>query len=396
MIEIVLETEHYIIINKPSGIPVHPTLDKKRKNVHDELVKQTKNNNLILVHRLDEQTTGLLLFAKTNEANKILQKYFQDRSIEKIYWAVVHGKPKNESMLLKHYLKKIKKNSKLLNLPVKSGGDLALTEYKVIKSFDDHSLLECKIKTGRMHQIRSQLSAIGHSIVGDTLYGQDQEDSLKLHARYLSFLDPFTQQNIMVTAEVPADFYQFKKQFSYIKFYKPFNVLSQFTKENDEKTLADFNLPKDLYPAGRLDKDSEGLLLLTNDGPLIHRLLDPKFDHTKTYHVQVEGIPQEKDLDRLRKGKIKIQDYFTKPALVKIIDTPNFPPRDPPIRFRINKPTSWLEITISEGKNRQVRKMTAAVGFPTLRLVRVNIGKVSLEGLTPGEYKEISLSEILI
>jgi 23S rRNA pseudouridine2457 synthase len=181
-------------------------------------------------------------------------------------------------------------------------------------------------------------------------------------------------------------------------FYKPYNVLTQFT-DNDnstspKSTLKDYISVPDVYAVGRLDQDSEGLLLLTNDGLLQHRLSDPHFGHSRTYWVQVERIPDETALKQLQEGVI-IQNYRTKPAEVQLLaNEPNLPPRDPPIRFRKNVPTAWLEMTLTEGKNRQVRRMTAAVGFPTLRLVRVRIANLSLEGLEPGEWRDLTVSEL--
>lgn len=176
----------------------------------------------------------------------------------------------------------------------------------------------------------------------------------------------------------------------YVLFHKPFNVLSQFTPEHGAKSLLEFNLPKDIYAAGRLDKDSEGLLLLTDDGPLIDRLINPKNEKQKTYWVLVERIPTEERLMEMRLG-LKIEDYQTKPCEVSILDPqPEIPPRDPPVRYRKNIQDIWLEVKITEGKNRQVRKMTAAIGHPTLRLIRKKIGNLELGDLKPGEWREIS------
>lgn len=172
-------------------------------------------------------------------------------------------------------------------------------------------------------------------------------------------------------------------------------MLSQFTKEGDHQTLADldFNFPKDIYPVGRLDADSEGLLLLTNDNFLKTRLLDPKRGHKRTYLVQVEGQISAEDCKKLSSGveiSVNGKKYRTLPANVKSIEAPLLPERNPPIRFRAKIPTSWIEISLHEGKNRQVRKMTASVGFPTLRLVRCRIGNhLDFEGLNPGDVKEI-------
>ncbi len=180
----------------------------------------------------------------------------------------------------------------------------------------------------------------------------------------------------------------------YILFHKPYGVLSQFTPEDGAKSLAEYNLPSGIYAAGRLDKDSEGLLLLTDDGPLIERLLNPKSDKQKTYWVLVERVPTEESLERMRKG-LKIEDYTTRPADVSIIDPqPEVPPRDPPVRFRKTIQDIWIEVKIVEGKNRQIRKMTAAIGHPTLRLIRKKIGGLELGNLQPGEWKEISREDI--
>ncbi|MBB3713193.1 23S rRNA pseudouridine2457 synthase [Limimaricola variabilis] len=176
-----------------------------------------------------------------------------------------------------------------------------------------------------------------------------------------------------------------------VLFNKPMNVLSQFTdakSPSPRATLSDFIDRPGIYPAGRLDRDSEGLLLLTDDGRLQARISDPKHKMEKTYLVQVEGAPTEADLEPLRRG-LTLKDGPTKPARARLIAPPALWERDPPVRFRKSVPDAWIEIAIREGRNRQVRRMTAAAGFPTLRLVRWRIGDWALDGLAPGEWREI-------
>jgi len=181
----------------------------------------------------------------------------------------------------------------------------------------------------------------------------------------------------------------------YILFYKPYGVLSQFTREAGYLSLSDFGpFPPHTYAAGRLDADSEGLILLTNDSFVLHRITDPVFAHIRTYLVQVEGIPDEDDLESLQRG-IVIGGRRTKPARASLlIHEPPLPPRPVPIRVRKQIPTSWIELCLREGKNRQVRRMTAAIGHPTLRLVRTSITFLSLQELEPGEYRYLTTSEV--
>jgi 23S rRNA pseudouridine2457 synthase len=172
-----------------------------------------------------------------------------------------------------------------------------------------------------------------------------------------------------------------------IALNKPFGVLCQFTTSDGRSTLADYVHQKDVYPAGRLDHDSEGLLLLTDDGALAHRLTDPKHKQPKTYLVQVDGAISDEALRALSRG-IVLNDGPTLPAMAEQADEPSWLwPRDPPVRFRKSIPTSWLSITLREGRNRQIRRMTAAVGFPTLRLIRIRIGPYALEDLSLGETR---------
>ncbi len=179
-----------------------------------------------------------------------------------------------------------------------------------------------------------------------------------------------------------------------IAFHKPFDILPSFTDPDGRTTLADFIDLPGVYAAGRLDRDSEGLMILTSDGPLAHRITDPSHKLSKVYLVQVERVPDDEALERLRAGVV-LSDTRTKPAGVRLLPAdPSLAERTVPIRFRKNVPTAWLEITLREGINRQVRRMTAAVGHPTLRLVRIAIGPIQLGDLGPGEWRELSGTEI--
>ncbi len=191
--------------------------------------------------------------------------------------------------------------------------------------------------------------------------------------------------------------------YRYLLVYKPYDVLSQFTDESARRTLKDFVPVPGVYAVGRLDRDSEGLLLLTDDGPMQHRLSHPRFGHRRQYWVQVEcpvkSQPIVEAIAQLRSG-VTIRDYQTRPAQVKSIPEPDLPPRNPPIRYRKQIPTAWLEITLTEGKNRQVRRMTAAVGYPTLRLVRSALFlpapelALTLSGLLPGQWRSLTKQEV--
>ncbi|MFO7322588.1 MAG: pseudouridine synthase [Chloroflexota bacterium] len=179
-----------------------------------------------------------------------------------------------------------------------------------------------------------------------------------------------------------------------LRFWKPYHVLTKFTDDQGRQTLADFIPVPGVYAAGRLDYDSEGLLLLTDSGRLNARLTQPRFQHPRTYLVQVERIPDEKALEQLRRGVV-LRDGKTRPARVELLEqTPDLPERPVPIRFRKTVPTAWLRMTLTEGKNRQVRRMTAAVGHPTLRLVRWAIGPITLQGLEPGQWERLTPEDI--
>ena len=189
-------------------------------------------------------------------------------------------------------------------------------------------------------------------------------------------------------------------KYHYIAFYKPYGVVSQFSAEHpSQHTLADYlDLPKDIYPIGRLDKDSEGLLLLTNDNRFKHTLLDPQHKVPKRYLCQLEGDITDEAIHALQRGVhivVRKKPYRTLPAEVRRIEPPDLPERQPPIRYRKSVPTSWIAIVLREGKNRQIRKMCARVGFPVLRLIRVGVGNYTMQGLLPGQWIHIRPDEVI-
>lgn len=180
----------------------------------------------------------------------------------------------------------------------------------------------------------------------------------------------------------------------YLMLNKPYGVQSRFSGDAPTRTLKGYVPIPGVYPVGRLDMDSEGLLILTDDGPMSHRLTDPRYEHPKTYWVQVERIPDEDALEQLRRG-VSIQGVMTRPAEVRLLEAaPELPERPVPVRFRKNVPTAWLEILLREGRNRQIRRMTAEVGYPTLRIYRVGLGPLTLGDLPPGAWRELTPDEI--
>jgi 23S rRNA pseudouridine2457 synthase len=181
----------------------------------------------------------------------------------------------------------------------------------------------------------------------------------------------------------------------YLLFNKPYGVVCQFSgDEPGRSTLKRYVPVPGVYPAGRLDHDSEGLVLLTSDGQFQHAITDPRFGHERTYWAQVEKIPTEEALKRLRDG-VEIARYRTRPAKARLLDpAPEVWPRNPPVRYRASIPTAWIEMTLTEGRNRQVRRMTAAVGYPTLRLVRIAIGTLRIGGMKPGDWRDLTASEL--
>ncbi len=415
--DILFEDDNYIAVNKKSGHPVHQTLDPNRANLFNALKSYLKQRDklesdpyLALHHRLDVNTSGIVLFAKTKKANPVLSEVFKDRKATKLYRAICVGEPSQNHATVEHFLKKerIKRIEKMI--PVKSGGQKTITEYKLIESKDDLSIVEFKLITGRMHQIRVQSALSGFPCLGDNLYGETSvnkkynQEGQVLHAYYFKFFDPISDTDIEINSPFNYKLDSFienssnsnnrgKKQ--YYIFNKPYNVLCQFTKQTQEElALCDYDLPKEIYPAGRLDKDSEGLLFLTNDGELINKIASPKFNKEKTYWVQVERVPTTSALNELKRGVVIKGGHKTRPCKARVLsekETANIADRVPPIRERQTVPTCWLEIKITEGKNRQVRRMTAKIGHPTLRLIRKAIGSISMQDdLIPGTFKQVS------
>ncbi|MEH0862648.1 pseudouridine synthase [Halobacteriovorax sp. DPLXC-1] len=402
--DIIFEDDNYIALNKKAGWPVHKTLDPMRDNCTDALKsylkfrEDGKSPYLVLVHRLDVETAGILLFAKSKEANKYLQELFSSHQADKIdkrYLAICSGRPEADEGTIENFIKGQREGRKEKMVVVSSGGKKAITNYWVKDFKNDYSLIEFQILTGRKHQIRLHAKSIGHPIFGDPIYSNSKEqDGQRLCAYKLSFFDKFSNQMINLEIKPAFDLDNFRTkisdEFKYIIFNKPYNVLCQFGKDHkDQLSLIDYNLPKELYPVGRLDKDSEGLLILTNDGKYKDRMANAKSKVEKTYLIQVDGDITNEAIEELKKGVVIKDNYKTKPAKVKKIESNlvKVEQRDPPVRYRKNIPTSWIEVRISEGKNRQVRRMCAAVGFPTLRLIRTAIGNIKLGELKLGQFE---------
>lgn len=400
--DILFENQNYIIIKKKSGWPVSKTLDPKRPNLFTALKSYLKNREkeevyLSMPHRLDVNTSGVILFVKNKTLNQEIDCLFKEHRISKKYQALVHGSLR-EKQKIDIYLREEKTTlngkKKSLMKAVKSGGKRAITTVDPIKVHGNKTLVDIEIKTGRKHQIRASLSYINHPIVGDLDYGSEEElkELQCLNAYQLEFECPLTKEIIRATSHI--DFHKenedsYNNTLKYYIFNKPYNVLCQFKKTTeDEITLKDYIDIKGIYPVGRLDKDSEGLLLLTNDGKYQNALANKENEIFKTYIVQVEGIPDTEKIKQLENGVI-IKGKKTLPAQVRIIENYQLWERTPPIRERKNIPTTILEIKIREGRNRQIRKMTASIGHPTLRLIRISIGQYELtQNIKPGECIE--------
>ncbi len=407
--DILFESDDYIAVNKRRGWLIHQTVDDGRPDLFRALAsylrrKGSGDEYLALHHRLDLWTSGVVIFSKSHRANEVLASVFKERKAIKTYRAICQGKLPADSGELIDFLKKTTVKRMQRMEKVFKGGQKAITKYRFLEERGGRALVEFELVTGRMHQIRAQSALAGFSIVGDRLYGDGSYDQSEvkgalLHACRLEFYDPFSDKRLCIEAGIPDAFDEFlrggkseerRSGFRYLLFHKPYGVLCQFTPNTPgEPCLGDFGLPKDVYAVGRLDKDSEGLLLLTDDGKTNHRLSHPKHNKKKTYWVQVEGEPDKSALEKLRRG-VTIKKHQCLPCGVKRLGEIDFPAREPPIRERKSIPTTWIEVVLSEGKNRQVRRMTAAIGFPTLRLIRVSVEGLGLDGLAPGEMREVS------
>lgn len=412
--DILFENEDYIAVNKRRGWLIHQSVDEKRPDLFRALGSYLRRKGgadsyLALHHRLDLWTSGVVIFSKSDRANEVLASIFKERKATKSYLAICVGRPPQESGDLVDFLKKKVVNRMQRMVKVHKGGQKAITKYKCVEESAGRSLVEFQLITGRMHQIRVQSSLAGFPILGDTMYGEDGGNTelrgALLHAFRLEFFDPLSGKTVRIEAGKPDELEEYapgeivEKQspvgrsssgkFRYLLFHKPYGVLCQFTPNTPgEPCLGDFELPKNVYAVGRLDKDSEGLLLLTDDGKTNHRLSHPKHNKKKTYWVQVEGVPDNKSLAALRRGVV-IKKHQCLPCEVHILPDFDFPERVPAIRERKSIPTTWIQIVLSEGKNRQVRRMTAAVGYPTLRLVRASVDEFVLDGLAPGEMRDV-------
>lgn len=404
-IEILFQDNDLLIVNKPVGIPVHPTLDRYRPSV-EKILEENLQQKLFLFHRLDVDTSGVLVFAKNKLMIEQLQKIQEKNELQKTYWGIVNRTLFPSYGKMEDFLSEEKIQGKERVIKVFKGGKKAITLYRVLERFADESLIEFTLITGRKHQIRIQSAVRGCPLVGDKLYDDKKREKdfshFYLHAQKLVFIHPVSLEKLTIEAPIPENFNQkieslrksTSKKFRYIALHRPYGVLSQFTSEKGVRNLSEFNLPKGVYACGRLDKDSEGLLLLTNDGTLIEYLLNPENAHERTYYAQVEGVPSLEDLKQLSSG-LKLKDYTTLPCLAKIIPDPGFDFSGPALRKRCNSPTSWLELKLIEGKNRQIRHMTAAINHPTLRLVRVAIGNLLLDSLKPGEWRELADPDVI-
>lgn len=392
------ENEHYLAIGKQAGWPVQP-LARGRSSLVEAVTSFLKHRahgvepRLRLGRGLDAASSGVVLFATSEEGDRALATAL--RGATTVLEAVCAGHVDDDAGELVDFVRKQRVGRRDVLIKVHAGGTKAITHYRVLGRDGARAHLELEPILGPAHHVRAQLALAGLPIVGDPVYGgaEGRAPGMLLHLRRLAFSDPLSSTRLTIEAPTPEGFFGPPPATAaprYLLFYKPYGVLTQFTTTGpDERCLADYPFPPGVYPVGRLDKDSEGLLLLTSDGAANARLSDPAYAKEKCYWVQVERIPDDAALGRLAAGVV-IRGYRTRPCRVRRIDPPALPERDPPIRSRRDIPTCWLEIVLTEGKNRQVRRMTAAVGHPTLRLVRARIDRFSLGSLTPGDIEAVS------
>ncbi|MFT4625826.1 MAG: pseudouridine synthase/RluA family pseudouridine synthase [Myxococcota bacterium] len=399
--DLLWECADAIAVNKRRGWPTHATRDPRRPHLHAALQAFLRNRDgagaptVRLHHRLDLHTSGVVLCSTSDRGAKALADLFENRRITKLYRAVVLGDPPDEGELRDWVT--VARVDGLDRLVRTRRGKLAHTRFRVVERRDGLTELELELVTGRMHQIRAQCALAGFPLLGDPQYGdavanaRHGVEGQRLHAAVLAFDHPIADGPVRI--EAPGEVWpevQSSHGPRYVLFHKPYGVLCQFTTPRPtERSLADFGLPPDVYPAGRLDKDSEGLLLLTDDGAAQDRLASPRAGKRKVYWVQVERVPDDAALDALRRGVV-LKGRRTRPAEARRLEGDVLPPRDPPIRHRLSVPTCWIEIVLTEGQNRQVRRMTAAVGHPTLRLVRVAVAGHRLDGLAAGEHRVVN------
>ena len=401
---VLFENSNYLALNKPIGFPSHATVDKKRDNVFDALRSFLRHRDgdvghLTMHHRLDVWTSGVLVFGRSKEGDKVLSDLMQNRTATKRYRGICVGTPPGDEGCLEDFLKKHRLNGREKMMVVTSGGKKAITKYSVAERRKNLCSVVFELVTGRRHQIRVQTAHAGFPILGDRLYSEsDVGEGQRLHAESFSFHCPLDKTDIEIVANPPTPWFPDigasdeavkTSEVVTVAFYKPYGVHCRFTKtQKHDICLGDFDLPEDVYPVGRLDKDSEGLLVLTNSGSLQNAIADPKGGKEKVYWVQVEGIADSEAIARLAAGVTLKDGHRSLPARVATLQDPKVCERNPPVRFRKTVPTSWLEICLREGKNRQVRRMTAAVGFPTLRLIRVAVAHFSLGDLRPGQHRK--------
>jgi len=410
-IPILYEDENYIIVDKPEHLPCDSTYDKGRAYLLGEVQKIRPNLQISAHHRLDVDTSGAVVFSKTIYARKVLDDLFKRHEIHKCYEGLVWGdfstagagKIEWQSFLKED---KIRSGKKTLDkmVSVKSGGKKAITFARSLQSSPWYSRVEFQILTGRKHQIRAQAAQAGFPLVGDHLYGGALEAVLEekaevlLHARELAFTDPLSGKEIKVNAPLPNRFQKWQELFSNFKLIllnKPYAVLSQFSGESEN--LSQFQLPQDVYSIGRLDKDSEGMLLLTNHGGLKNALQSPSQHKSKVYWVLVEGQVNKQAVTALVAG-VKLNDGMARAVSARILSAPQVEMYSScrEISSKRFPHTSWLEIVLDEGRNRQVRRMTAAVGLPTLRLLRIGFGSYFPNDLKAGAWRSLTFAELIM